>query len=223
MFKVLKKLKIFFSKSARDKYEASKSYGIEKIIRIDGVSVRVGRYTTGVSNIFIAHHPGCPSLEIGSFCSIAGDVKIFVGAYHRSDWCTTFAFGHTHNKIFGDIKPVGYPYSKGGVKIGNDVWIGNSATIMSGVTIGDGAIIAANAHVIKDVQPYSIVGGNPAMLIKYRFSSEIIELLLQMKWWDYDDIKIKTIRHILTAQPNYEILKKIVCADQSLLIDNSIK
>ena len=210
MHKVLKKLRIFFSKSARDKYEASQSYCIDKVIRIDGVRVRVGRCTTGVGNIVIAHHPDSPSLEIGRFCSIAGGVKIFVGAYHRSDWCTTFAFGYAHNEIFGDTKPEGYPHSKGGVKIGNDVWIGNSATIMSGVAIGDGAIIAANAHVIKDVEPYTIVGGNPAKLIKYRFSSEIIDLLLQIKWWDYDDIKIKTIRPLLTTQPNYNLLKELV-------------
>jgi len=216
MVKFFKKLKIFFSRSARDKYEASQSYCIDKVIRIDGVSVRVGKCTTGVGNISLAHHPDSPSLEIGRFCSIAGDVKIFVGAYHRSDWCTTFAFGHFHNKIFGDIKPEGYPHSKGGVKIGNDVWIGNSATIMSGVKIGDGAIIAANAHVIKDVQPYTIVGGNPAILIKHRFSSEIIDLLLQIKWWDYSDIKIKAIRSILTTQPDYNNLKDLLDLTNSL-------
>jgi chloramphenicol O-acetyltransferase type B len=72
------------------------------------------------------------------------------------------------------------------------VWIGSGATIMSGVTIGDGAIIAANSHVVKDVAPYSIVGGNPAKHIKFRFYEEQIILLLRMQWWNWDDEKIRS-------------------------------
>lgn len=82
-----------------------------------------------------------------------------------------------------------YP-KKGDIHIGNDVWIGYNATIMAGVTIGDGAIIATNSTVIKDVEPYSIVGGNPAIEIKKRFSTEMIDRLLKLKWWDWDIEKI---------------------------------
>jgi virginiamycin A acetyltransferase len=82
-----------------------------------------------------------------------------------------------------------YP-QKGDINIGNDVWIGYNATIMAGVTIGDAAIIATNATVIKDVEPYSIVGGNPAKEIKKRFSEETISKLLEIKWWNWDIEKI---------------------------------
>lgn len=82
-----------------------------------------------------------------------------------------------------------YP-QKGDIVIGNDVWIGYNATILAGVTIGDGAIIATNSTVIKDVKPYSIVGGNPAFEIKKRFSEETISKLLKLKWWDWDIEKI---------------------------------
>lgn len=82
-----------------------------------------------------------------------------------------------------------YP-QKGDIHIGNDVWIGYNATIMAGVSIGDGAIIATNATVIKDVEPYAIVGGNPAAEIKKRFSNDVIERLLKLKWWDWDIEKI---------------------------------
>jgi len=76
---------------------------------------------------------------------------------------------------------------KGGVIIGSDVWIGGGTTIMDGLTIGDGVSIAANSQVVKNVEPYSIVGGNPAELIKYRFSYDIVKRFLELKWWDFPD------------------------------------
>ncbi|GAY76208.1 chloramphenicol acetyltransferase [Sporolactobacillus inulinus] len=72
------------------------------------------------------------------------------------------------------------------VKLGNDVWIGDSAKIMEGVTISDGAIVAADALVLKDVPPFAIVAGVPAKLIRYRFESEDINYLLSLKWWEKD-------------------------------------
>jgi virginiamycin A acetyltransferase len=92
---------------------------------------------------------------------------------------------------------VGHPSTKGDVIIGNDVWIGANVTIMSGVTIGDGAVIANNSHVVKNVEPYSLVGGNPAKLIKYRFTPEQIEKLLKIKWWYWDDKKINKFTPLL--------------------------
>lgn len=128
------------------------------------------------------------TLKVGKFCSIAADVKIFLGGNHRHDWVTTYPF----NKVFDEYDNIeGHPHSKGSVIIGNDVWIGNGAVILSGVKIGDGAVVSAGAVVTKDVKPYSIMAGNPAKEIKNRFNNEIVEALLIIKWWNWDLRKIK--------------------------------
>lgn len=126
-------------------------------------------------------------LKIGKFCSIAWVVTIFLGGEHRSDWVTTYPF-NTLMDVFASIK--GHPKSKGDVIIGNDVWLGSGAFILSGVTIGSGAIVGANATVTRDVPPYAIVAGNPAKLIRYRFAPDVIEKLLAVAWWDWDDASI---------------------------------
>ena len=89
--------------------------------------------------------------------------------------------------------------SKGDTVIGNDVWIGNGATIMQGVKIGDGAIIGTNSLVTKDVEPYTIVGGNPAKEIRKRFDDETIQILLALKWWDWDVQKITDNLEVITG------------------------
>jgi serine acetyltransferase len=86
---------------------------------------------------------------------------------------------------------MGHPSCKGDIIIENDVWIGAKATIMSGVRIGNGAIVAAGSVVSKDVPPYAIVAGNPAKVVKYRFSDEQIKKLLSIAWWNWDEQKIK--------------------------------
>ncbi len=127
-------------------------------------------------------------LRIGSYTSIAAGVQIFLGGEHRIDWVTTFPF----NVLWEDARHFsGHPKSKGDVVIGNDVWIGAEAMIMSGVTIGDGAVIGARAVVAKDVPPYSIVAGNPAVEVKRRFSDTTIQRLLTVAWWNWEDSKIK--------------------------------
>jgi len=88
------------------------------------------------------------------------------------------------------------------------VWIANGVTIMSGVKIGDGAIIAANSHVVKDVDPYSIVGGNPAKIIKYRFTKEQIKNLLEIKWWNWSDDKINQNVTLLCNTNIYNFINK---------------
>lgn len=129
-------------------------------------------------------------LIIGKFCMIASDVKFIMnGANHLTNAITSYPFA-----IFGKgwenaMDGKSYP-QKGNINIGNDVWIGYNATIMAGVTIGDGAIIATNSTVVKDVEPYSIVGGNPANEIKKRFSEDKIAKLLELKWWDWEIEKI---------------------------------
>ena len=120
---------------------------------------------------------------IGSFCSIAGNIQIFLGGDHRNDWNTTYPFAELLPQVYPEIK--GSPRSKGDVVIGNDVWIGNDAKIMSGIRIGDGATIAGSAVVTRDVAPYSVVGGVPARHIKYRVPEERIQDLLDLAWWDW--------------------------------------
>jgi virginiamycin A acetyltransferase len=95
------------------------------------------------------------------------------------------------------------------VHIGNDVWIGNNVTIMGGVKIGNGAVIAMNSHVVRDVGNYEIHGGNPARKISDRFSLEITNELNQLQWWEASDEKIVKIIYLLTGVPTLESLSKI--------------
>jgi acetyltransferase-like isoleucine patch superfamily enzyme len=124
-------------------------------------------------------------LYIGKYVSIASGVHVILGGNHRLDWITTYPF---HD--WGLAKP-DHRITKGDVVIGNDVWICQGATILSGVTIGHGAVIAAEAVVTKDVPPYALVAGNPARVKKYRFSEEQIKKLLELKWWDWPEEKVR--------------------------------
>jgi acetyltransferase-like isoleucine patch superfamily enzyme len=157
----------------------------------------IGKYTYGDHNLSIHYSDSGAKLIIGNFCSIAGNINIYLGGNHRTDWVTTYPFGHINQHIFNNFNGEGHPATKGDVIIGNDGWIAQNVTIMSGVTIGDGAIIANNSHVVKNVEPYSIVGGNPAKLIRYRFTTEQIKKLLEIKWWDWDDEKINKFTPLL--------------------------
>ena len=136
-------------------------------------------------------------LTIGKFCMIASDVKFIMnGANHLTNALTTYPFAIFGNGWENAMDNKSYP-QKGDINIGNDVWIGYNATIMAGVTIGDGAIIATNSTVTKDVEPYSIVGGNPTKEIRKRFSEEVTAKLLELEWWNWDIKKItKNIQHL---------------------------
>lgn len=173
-------------------------------------AVAVGRFTYGFENLVLRQWNEGASLNIGSFCSLASDITIFLGGNHRVDWMTTFPFGHVFQDELGGECALGHPSTKGDVVIGNDVWIGSGATIMSGVRVGDGAVIAARACVVNDVLPYHIVAGNPGRSVKQRFDSKIIEMLLVLKWWELPVSVIKEIAVGLCAEPDEETLRGLI-------------
>lgn len=153
--------------------------------------MKFGKHTYGRKGIKTFEWGEGNECTVGAFCSIAKGCTIFLGGYHNSDWISTYPFGHVYHKVFGGFENKGHPKKRGNVVIGNDVWVGSNVVIMAGVTIGDGAIIANGSHVVRDVKPYTVVGGNPAELIKYRFTKEQSEKLLKIAWWGWEDAKIK--------------------------------
>lgn len=124
-------------------------------------------------------------LEIHSYCAIGQDVKVLLSNHGYEFPSMQYSF---YIKNFGEI-PFGKKPNKTIIK--NDVWIGDNVIILPNVTIGNGAILGANAIVTKDVAPYSVVGGNPAKVIKKRFSEDKIQELLASKWWEWDQETIK--------------------------------
>lgn len=143
--------------------------------------ISIGRFTYGTPNFRIWAEE--ERISIGAFCSIADQVAIFGGGEHNSRWVSTFplriALGHP------DAFKDGHPATRGETSIGNDVWIGHGATVMSGVTIGNGAIIGAMAVVSKNVPSYSVVVGNPARVVRYRFDKDQIDALERIAWWNW--------------------------------------
>lgn len=139
-------------------------------------------------------------LIIGKFCALARNLKFIMnGANHQISGFSTYPF-----YIFGNgwekVTPQDHelPF-KGDTLVGNDVWIGYESIIMPGVTIGDGAIIAAKSVVVNNVLPYSIVGGNPAKIIKQRFTTETIKTLQEIAWWNWDINKISANLEYITS------------------------
>lgn len=150
-------------------------------------------------------------LIIGKFCMIASGVSFIMnGGNHLTNATTAYPFA-----IFGGawkdaMEGKNYP-SKGNTIVGNDVWIGQGATIMPGITIGDGAIIASKAVITKNVDPYTIVGGNPATRIKQRFDNQTIQELLDLKWWNWEISEISKHGKSLTSTPTifFDAIKEI--------------
>ena len=142
----------------------------------------VGNHTYGTPKV-IHYLSEQGKVEIGNFCSIADEVTIFLGGNHRW-WVTTYPLGVD----FGQTETM-QGYSERGLytQIGSDVWIGYGVTILGPVNIGTGAVIGARAVVASNVPPYAIVVGNPARIIRYRYEPHIVDALLQIRWWEWDD------------------------------------
>lgn len=139
-------------------------------------------------------------LVIGKFCAIAKGIEFVMnGANHRMCSVTTYPFN-----IMGGGWECATPALeelplKGDTVVGNDVWIGQNVTVLPGVHIGDGAILAANSVVAKDIPPYHIAGGNPCRIIRKRFDDDLIAYLLELKWWDWPAEKIFRNLNILCS------------------------
>lgn len=148
---------------------------------------------------FLVPDEGADRLIIGNFCSIgSGAAFIMAGNQgHRSDWISTFPFYWMPEVPAFEGATNGY-LPAGDTVIGSDVWIGSEAIIMPGVAIGDGAVIGARALVTKDVPPYTIVGGNPATVIRTRFDEADVAQLLELQWWNWPDEQLREAMPLLT-------------------------
>ena len=172
---------IIYTKDYNDPYIVAKSH-------------EVGDYTYGHPHVtFYEGEVG--KVKIGKFCSISNETTFFVNGYHNINCVSKYPFcimKESGNKDFKDFEysEENIPRKKD-IVIGNDVYIGFGATIMGGVTVGDGAVIGAHSVVCKDVEPYEVVGGNPAKHIKYLFDEKQRKALLDIAWWNWDFEKIK--------------------------------
>ncbi|MDG4883925.1 CatB-related O-acetyltransferase [Mesorhizobium sp. WSM4884] len=159
-------------------------------------NVAIGRHTYGVTWRKILFPSKEAPLTVGAFCSVAGDVLFMCSGQHPTDSATSFPI---YSRMLKQPEPIGNGGRPGGITIGNDVWIGHGAIILPGVKVGDGAVVGAGAVVTRDVPSYAIVGGSPARLIRYRFSQDVISNLLAIRWWEWDDGKIKKEAGTLTG------------------------
>lgn len=151
-------------------------------------------------------------VNIGKFCSIAQNCSIGLATHTLENISTSPVFTEKYNGTsFSWIEKDTLNYKPKIVEIGNDVWIGKNATILSNVKVGNGAIIGTGAIVTKDVPDYAVVAGVPANIIKYRFSKEIINKLLEIRWWDLPEISLKKNIHIFQKEKiTLEDLNRII-------------
>lgn len=192
-------LKLFF---LRIKYRLLNKHNETTLMNCCDLSkIVIGKRTYGKINL-TDFSPKDTKLYIGSYCSIAPNVQFLLGGEHSLYTISTYPF---KVKLFGEDKEAD---SKGDIIVKDDVWIGEGAIICSGVTIGQGAVIAAGAVVTKNVEPYSIVGGNPAKLIKWRFEEQIrnklcsiniVELFDKFTQKDTEDVYKKLTNEVLDS------------------------
>jgi acetyltransferase-like isoleucine patch superfamily enzyme len=162
-----------------------------------------GKHTYGPEPIIVGHPSILTGSSIGKFCSIADNLQLIAKGAHMIDWVSTYPF-----KVMWKMNvPLHNLPPHSPITIGNDVWIASNVKIKQGVTVGDGAVLATECFVTKDVPPYSVVGGNPAKIIRYRFSEDQISSLLEIQWWNWEDSKIREIVPLLVSNNINEFIK----------------
>lgn len=147
-----------------------------------------GRFTYGLDSLEVQAWDDSTRLIVGSFNSIAGGVHVLLGGNHRTEWLTTFPFGHIFRDEFpeGQLFGVdGHPATKGDICLENDVWVGQGATLLSGSSLANGVVLAAKAVLVGPTEPYGIYAGVPARLVRHRFDPPTIAALLEAAWWDW--------------------------------------
>ncbi|MGY4543818.1 acetyltransferase-like isoleucine patch superfamily enzyme [Arthrobacter sp. UYNi723] len=150
--------------------------------------ITVGKHSYGNPSIRIFEHDQT-RLTVGSYTSIAHDVQFLLGGNHPTERITTFPL-RIRLGLDGAGED-GYPSSRGDIVVGSDVWIGARTTVLSGVTIGDGAVVGAGSLVSRDIPPYSICVGQPAKPVGSRIPEEFIGPMLEIKWWEWDDLTVE--------------------------------
>jgi acetyltransferase-like isoleucine patch superfamily enzyme len=168
---------------------------------------RVGEYSYGRPKVRFAETGAL--LTIGRYCSIADRVEIFLGGNHRTSWVTTYPFDNLPDLWAPRPSPEGSHVTRGGVTIGNDVWIGSGAVILSGVTVGDGAVIGAHAVVARDVAPYAVVAGNPAKEMRKRFDPDTIAALVEAAWWELPRADVERLIPLLQSGRTAELIAAV--------------
>ncbi|MBC2656976.1 type B chloramphenicol O-acetyltransferase [Pseudomonas sp. MSSRFD41] len=191
-------------------YFESPFKGITLDRQVTNPNIKVGRYSY-YSGYYHGHSfdecarylppdEGVDQLIVGSFCSIgSGAAFIMAGNQgHRNEWVSTFPFYWMSEEPAFAGAQNGYE-GAGDTVIGNDVWIGSEAVIMPGIKVGDGAVIGTRALVTRDVEPYAIIGGNPAKTIRKRFDERAVQMLLEMKWWDWPIDQLQAVMPLMTS------------------------
>ena len=203
-----------FSKKIKRLYDLFRE---EKNVPLQKITIPYGRHTYGPQPEILGDMPWVQrkavGSQVGNFCSIAPGLRFAFLGKHCYQWVSTYPF----YAFYDEWKNENKFYNKGIVNedeimpnpiiIENDVWIASNVTIKEGVKISNGAVIAMESLVVKDVPPYALVGGNPAKVIKYRFSKEQIEECLRIAWWNWTDEKIKSIVPFLLSEDIDKFIK----------------
>jgi chloramphenicol O-acetyltransferase type B len=156
----------------------------------------IGRHSYGSPKVWMYRGSECKVI-IGNFGSIGPGVQFIAGGIHPPSWVSTYPFRikWKMNGAYDD----GMPETRGDIIIGSDVWLGTDVVVLSGLNIGHGAIVATRSVVTHSIPPYAIVAGSPARIVKYRFDADIVDRLIKIAWWEWDDEKIHEAVPLLSS------------------------